>query len=333
MMFRAIFRAAAVSLVGFSLNVFAADAPDGKAVYDRSCSACHATGAAGAPKLGDATAWAPRVKTGAAALFASATKGKGVMPPRGGNPALTDAEIKAVVAYMIAQAGGASAKPVVPVAPPAVAKAEAAAPKPAPVAPVPAPTAPVAVSQTATPVAAASPTAPASGTSVNTFNRLMRPAAAGNLPPAEDGAHDPANDGTHSLQPPMTAFGTLSKSTAGNRVDWVKSLNDEKITPRSDRNDPNAKPMVMDMNIVREVKGSMPDVVYPHKQHTQWLDCSNCHPAIFIPQKGANQISMASILLGQKCGVCHGKVAFPVSECRRCHSKSKLATTSTDVKQ
>jgi c(7)-type cytochrome triheme protein len=80
---------------------------------------------------------------------------------------------------------------------------------------------------------------------------------------------------------------------------------------------------VLDLNIVREVKGSMPDVVYPHKQHTQWLDCSNCHPAIFIPMKGANQISMASILMGEKCGVCHGKVAFPVSECRRCHSKAK----------
>ena len=85
--------------------------------------------------------------------------------------------------------------------------------------------------------------------------------------------------------------------------------------------------MIMDLNIVREVKGSMPDVVYPHKEHTEWLDCSNCHPAIFIPQKGANQISMASILLGQKCGVCHGKVAFPVSECRKCHSKQKPVST------
>ena len=157
----------------------------------------------------------------------------------------------------------------------------------------------------------------------NTFNRLMVPAGKRNLPPAEDGIHDPANDGTQSLQPPLAAFSQLVKSNDGNRVDWVKSLNENKINPRFDRNDPNVKPMVMDMNIVREVKGSMPDVVYPHKEHTQWLDCSNCHPAIFIPQKGANQISMAAILLGQKCGVCHGKVAFPVSDCRRCHSKSK----------
>jgi c(7)-type cytochrome triheme protein len=277
----------------------------GKAVYDKTCSACHATGAAGAPKLGDAGAWAPRIKTGQAALVASATKGKGAMPARGGNASLSNAEVQAAVSYIISQSGSGakSAKAADPVAPPPVAAA------------TPATNAPQAATAAPPPVAAA--------TGVNTFNRLMLPAAKRNLPPAEDGIHDPANDGTQSLQPPLTAFAQMVKSNDGNRVDWVKSLNENKINPRFDRNDPNAKPMVMDMNIVREVKGSMPDVVYPHKEHTQWLDCSNCHPAIFIPQKGANQISMAAILLGQKCGVCHGKVAFPVSDCRRCHSKSK----------
>ena len=81
----------------------------------------------------------------------------------------------------------------------------------------------------------------------------------------------------------------------------------------------------MDLVIVRQVKGSMPNVVYPHLQHTQWLDCTNCHDEIFVPEKGKNQMSMAEILLGQKCGVCHGKVAFPVSDCRRCHSQPKTA--------
>ena len=166
---------------------------------------------------------------------------------------------------------------------------------------------------------------------VNTFNRLLT-VHKRNLPPPEDGIHDPANNETHSLQPPLEAFKELPKSTAGNRVNWVKSMNDKKITPRYDRLDPKAEPVVMDLNIVREVKGSMPDVVYPHKQHTEWLDCSNCHPAIFIPQKGANQISMASILLGQKCGVCHGKVAFPVSECRLCHSQPKASAAKTSAK-
>jgi len=83
----------------------------------------------------------------------------------------------------------------------------------------------------------------------------------------------------------------------------------------------------MDLDIVRPVKASVPDVVFPHRQHTEWLFCSNCHPAIFIPQKGANQINMSAILLGQKCGVCHGKVSFPITtkSCKKCHSKPKPA--------
>ncbi|MGB5398352.1 MAG: c(7)-type cytochrome triheme domain-containing protein, partial [Gammaproteobacteria bacterium] len=157
----------------------------------------------------------------------------------------------------------------------------------------------------------------------NSFNRLLAPASTRNPPPPLDGIHDAAGPGTVLLQTPKSAFETLPKGKSGNYVDWVKALDEKKLNPRYDRTDPDALPVVMDLNIVREVKGSMPNVVYPHKQHTEWLDCSNCHPAIFIPQKGANNISMASILLGEQCGVCHGKVAFPVSECRRCHSQPK----------
>ncbi len=164
---------------------------------------------------------------------------------------------------------------------------------------------------------------PASAADPNAFNRLLTPPGSRNPPPAKDGIHDATNPGTAMLQPPREAFGSLPKSTSGNYVDWGQALRDGKLAPRFDRLDPNASPIVMDLNIVREVKGSMPNVVYPHKQHTEWLDCSNCHPAIFVPQKGANQISMAGILLGEKCGVCHGKVAFPVAECRRCHSQPK----------
>lgn len=167
----------------------------------------------------------------------------------------------------------------------------------------------------------------------NTFNRLLAPASERNPPATEDGIHDPASNGAATLQPPKTAFKDLPKGKSGNYVDWVKALEDKKISPRYDRLDENAVPIVMDLNIVREVKGSMPNVVYPHKQHTEWLDCSNCHPAIFIPQKGANDISMAAILLGEKCGVCHGKVAFPVSECRRCHSQPKTTSAKADGKK
>jgi c(7)-type cytochrome triheme protein len=157
----------------------------------------------------------------------------------------------------------------------------------------------------------------------NRFNRLMKPAAERNAPPPIDGIHDGDNEGTYLLQTPLEAFSTLPKSKSGNYVSWNQAIDDNLIAPRNSLREESLPPIVLDLNIVREVKGSMPDVVYPHKQHTQWLDCANCHPAIFIPQKGANQISMASILLGEKCGVCHGKVAFPVSECRRCHSRPK----------
>jgi len=157
----------------------------------------------------------------------------------------------------------------------------------------------------------------------NAFNRLLRPASERNAPPESDGIHDPTSDGVMFLQPPRDAFDGLPKSRSGNYINWSLAIENGLLNPRYDMSNPDAPPVVMDLNIVREVKGSMPDVVYPHKQHTEWLDCANCHPSIFIPQKGANQISMASILLGEKCGVCHGKVAFPVSECRRCHSKAK----------
>jgi c(7)-type cytochrome triheme protein len=160
-------------------------------------------------------------------------------------------------------------------------------------------------------------------TGANRFNRLMQPPSQRNPPPAKDGIHDPENPGTHILQPPKEAFSSMPKGSGGNRVDWVAALEKGQIAPRFDLHDPDKEPMMLDLDIVREVKGTMPDVVYPHKQHTEWLDCSNCHPGIFIPQKGANDISMAAILLGEKCGVCHGKVAFPVSDCRKCHSRRK----------
>lgn len=163
--------------------------------------------------------------------------------------------------------------------------------------------------------------------SVNRFNRLLKPPPQSNPSPMSDGIHDPVSSGTPLLQAPREAFEELPKSKSGNRVDWVKALDEGKIEPRYDRLDPEAKGTVFDFDVVREVKGSMPDVVYPHKQHTQWLDCLNCHPSIFIPQRGANKISMASIMMGQHCGVCHGKVAFPISECRKCHSRDKPETS------
>lgn len=81
----------------------AASAADGKTVYSQVCAACHAAGVAGAPKTGDKAAWAPRTGAGRDALTAAVLKGKGGMPPKGGNASLSDDDAKAAVAFMLDQ--------------------------------------------------------------------------------------------------------------------------------------------------------------------------------------------------------------------------------------
>jgi cytochrome c5 len=81
----------------------ASQKPDGKKVYDTTCMVCHATGVAGAPKLGDKKAWAPHLMHGVDALVQSALKGKGAMPPKGGNPSLSDDDVRAAVEFMVSQ--------------------------------------------------------------------------------------------------------------------------------------------------------------------------------------------------------------------------------------
>ncbi|MBP7667742.1 MAG: cytochrome c5 family protein [Burkholderiaceae bacterium] len=98
----------------------------GEQVYTAQCAACHASGAAGAPKLGDATAWAPRIKTGYDALLNSALKGKGAMGAQGGGE-MSDLEIARAVVYIANQGGAKFDEPAAPAA--AASAPEAAASK------------------------------------------------------------------------------------------------------------------------------------------------------------------------------------------------------------
>ena len=216
----------------------------GKDLYAKTCSVCHAAGIAGAPRYGNAVDWGPRLAGGAARLYASALKGtaKG-MPPKGGNLAASDADVKSAVDYMLAAVKDAK--------PQAAGKPVA---KEAAVAPVSASSAGQDVAtpaQQAPAAASATTTSGASTAEINTFNRLLKPVGKRNLPPPEDGIHDPANDGTHALQPPLTAYSGLPKSFAGNRVNWVQAIDSKKIRPRWEKTDEKADALVMDMNIVR----------------------------------------------------------------------------------
>jgi cytochrome c5 len=93
----------------------AADAPrerTGKQVVDSLCISCHGTGNAGAPKIGDQKAWAPRIAKGLTALSKSAMTGTGQMPAHGGNMQLTDIEVERAITYMVNQSGGHWTEPV-----------------------------------------------------------------------------------------------------------------------------------------------------------------------------------------------------------------------------
>jgi cytochrome c5 len=89
------------TLLGLSGAVLA-DA-DGQKIYQSSCQACHATGAAGAPKVGDKEAWAPRIAQGNDTLLKHATEGLRVMPPKGGCATCTEEDLKAAIEYMVSQ--------------------------------------------------------------------------------------------------------------------------------------------------------------------------------------------------------------------------------------
>ena len=80
-----------------------ADLVHGQKIYRQACAFCHDKGVAGAPKTGDAAAWATRIAQGMDTLYAVAIKGKGAMPAKGGNPALSEADVNAAVDFMIAQ--------------------------------------------------------------------------------------------------------------------------------------------------------------------------------------------------------------------------------------
>jgi len=111
-------------VAGFELRD--ANAPrvfqSGEAVYKAVCATCHAAGVAGAPKFGDSGSWAPRIAEGFDTMVGIAIKGKGAMPPKGGNPDLDDVEVARAVAYMANGSGGKFEEPAAPApaaAPPA----------------------------------------------------------------------------------------------------------------------------------------------------------------------------------------------------------------------
>jgi len=136
--------------------------------------------------------------------------------------------------------------------------------------------------------------------------------------------YDQANPDYRALQRHDDATRLLPKDNVG-FPDWMKALLQGGIMPRSDLSG-QGKMDVLDLDVVMRNTKEMPNVRFPHRAHTLWLACSNCHPAPFAPVAGANRIQMADIFRGQFCGMCHDRVAFVTFySCSRCHSEPQEA--------
>ncbi len=138
-------------------------------------------------------------------------------------------------------------------------------------------------------------------------------------PLREDGLHDPKGPAIKQLQEPREALSRLPPDTAGNQVRWVEAIEKGVIKPRPGLK-PGVQAKILDQDILLDLRGGMPSILFPHKRHTEWLDCINCHDGVFATQIGATKLSMFQILAGEQCGICHGAVSFPLTECSRCHS-------------
>ncbi len=148
-------------------------------------------------------------------------------------------------------------------------------------------------------------------------------AATGNwLSIAADGLHDPRSPAIGVLQEPREALAAFPYEPVGGQVSWVKALDQGLIQPRTNIH-PETRVNVRLTEVLLKNTGEMPMVRFPHRQHTAWLDCSNCHDQLFKQTAGGTRINMMLILQGEQCGLCHGAVAFPLTECQRCHTVAR----------
>lgn len=102
--------------------------------------------------------------------------------------------------------------------------------------------------------------------------------------------------------------------------DWGKALAEGVIAPRPGIDPGAAGEDLLDLEVTRTPGGDeAAKVVFPHAAHTAWLKCESCHPEPYEQEGGKTPMSMERINAGELCGTCHGKVAFPLDACGRCH--------------
>lgn len=143
-----------------------------------------------------------------------------------------------------------------------------------------------------------------------------------------DTFHDPSNPDLVHLQRYEDAVAALPKDANG-FPDWMRALAEGRISPRGNLGNGGDAMDVLDLDIIMKNTREMPWVRFPHRSHTLWLTCSNCHPQPFEARAGATEIRMSEIFRGRHCGMCHDRVAFVTFfSCARCHSVAQGAAGS-----
>ena len=104
-------------------------------------------------------------------------------------------------------------------------------------------------------------------------------------------------------------------------IDWLKLKEDGVFRPIHSLSK-DFKHEVRDNKILFRSKGKLKDVLFDHKIHSSWINCSSCHPEVFR-ESLTNDVKMVRMSKGKFCGYCHGKVSFTFADCKRCHSQEK----------
>lgn len=117
----------------------------------------------------------------------------------------------------------------------------------------------------------------------------------------------------------------LPKGRFGNGVNWEKAEEEGLVKPVDYIEGVSFKRRQLevpkDFALAAKVE-TMPEIIFSHRRHAKWSGCEGCHPEIFAGvKKGTTRYSMVEIFEGRYCGQCHLSVAFPTTDCQRCHSK------------
>jgi c(7)-type cytochrome triheme protein len=131
---------------------------------------------------------------------------------------------------------------------------------------------------------------------------------------AADSGERPAVEGVRDWE---TAQAQLPEHELGG-VDWPVAIEQGLIRPRSGADPTAADAAVFKYDFMIEAKKPKFNAWFPHSAHTPWLGCQNCHGKLFPLRR--NPTSMKEMRKGESCGSCHGKVAFSLKQCKRCHT-------------